>query len=147
MRKNPKDMEWIVLCSRCSRNEIGPYNIFCHASFVKFVEKYLKKENDKAVFAAALRRELTYHYWSKCEWEVILAKIDGRILIFPWIGSAKDQPLDVTDRQDFDWNGFYSAMEKKFMKYENGIKIDVYEQVMFRWEEFLDYVWNSWHGL
>ena len=49
----------------------------------------------------------------------------------------------MTD-DEFDWLGFYEYMEKKrYSDANGGIKIDVYSQVLFKWDEFINYVWDN----
>ena len=44
---------------------------------------------------------------------------------------------------DFDWNGFYEKMDQRYRKFEDSIKFDVNDQVQYRFENFVDYCWNS----
>jgi len=59
----------------------------------------------------------------------------------PWISNNVPE-LDVTDDDNFDWLGFYDSLDK--VKYNDNLKIDIYDQVMYQYEAFIDYVWNSY---
>ena len=59
----------------------------------------------------------------------------------PWISNNVTE-LDVTDDDNFNWVDFYDSLDK--VKYNDNLKIDIYDQVMYRYEEFIDYVWNSY---
>ena len=140
---NTEDLKWNVYYHSFNSDELKTYNIFKHGSFVEDVEKYLKKYKNKEEFAEKLKSSLMYYFWSKCEWEVIITKKDNRIIMSPWVGSRKNPELDVTDDANFNWIGFYNKMIEKYIRRDEPIKIDVYEQVTFRWDDFVDYIWNS----
>lgn len=134
------NLEWFVYMTGFKLGSFEPFNIFENDRFFEAVSKQLKLCKNKEEFADKLRSKLMYYFWSKCEYEVFLEEIDGRIIMKPWVGH-KDFELDVTDNQDFDWRGFYK--EKRNEQIGECIKIDVYDQVMYRYDEFVDYVWNS----
>ena len=60
----------------------------------------------------------------------------------PWVG-RKEIKLDVTDETDFDWLLFHDKMIEKYINKDNGVKIDVYDQVRFCWCDFVNYCWNN----
>lgn len=111
------------------------YNIFEHGRFFEAVSKQLKACDTKEEFADKLGSELMYYFWSKCAYEVLLEEKDDRIVMKTWAG-YKDFELDVTDNQDFDWRRFYK--EKRKEQTGECIKIDVYDQVMYRYDEFVE---------
>lgn len=133
-------LKWFAYMMGVKPGDFEAYNIFEHGRFFEAVSKQLKACDTKEEFADKLRSELMYYFWSKCEYEVLIEEKDGRIVMKPWAG-YKDFKLDVTDNQDFDWRGFYK--EKRKEQTGECIKIDVYDQVMYRYDEFVDYVWNS----
>lgn len=138
-------MEWNVFYHNWNANELKRFNILReHGSFAENVKKCKKKyKNDKEEFAKRLKSELMYAFWSKSEWEVIITKKDTRIIMTPWCGRREKIELDVTDDENFDWLGFYDWMKDKHYADKNGsIKIDVYSQVMYRFDEFVDYCWE-----
>ena len=132
------NLKWLVYMSGFNQNSFEAHNIFDHSRFFESMMKHLKKCKTKEEFADKIRSELMYNFWSKCEYEVLLEDRDGRIIMKPWIG-CKDYELDVTDNQDFDWQGFYK--EKRNERSGECIKIDVYDQIRYRYNEFVDYVW------
>lgn len=136
---------WNVYYHSWNANEFKKLNILKeHGSFVEYIKKHKKKYKDnKEEFANKLRSELMYYFWSKSEWEVIITKKDGRIIMTPWCGRKEDIELDVTDNEDFDWISFYNWMADKKYGKDGSIKIDVYDQVWYRWDEFVDYCWNN----
>ena len=137
-------MEWNVYIYNINKDIIELYNIFEHWSFVEYVKKHIKKYKNKDEFTEKLRSELRYYFWSKCEWELIIEITDdSNIFLSAWIGRQQDRAIiDVTDDTTFDWKGF---AEKHISKqiYNNKAKIDVFDQVMWRWNEFVDFVWDN----
>lgn len=140
------ELIWNVCYHNFNRDKIEEFNVFQHSGFMRDLEKIFKefkKSDDKDTFVERIDRELHYYFWSKCEWEVILTKTEGKIIISPWVGSKTNSHLDVTDNKDFNWTSFYEQMKKKCISSDDGIKIDVYNQIRFHFDEFIDYCWNN----
>lgn len=97
-------MKWYVFYYNINKKKIDTFNIFEHGSFLKYIKKALKqhekyKEN-KEDFAERIKRELMYYFWSKAEWEVIIA---------PWVGGDREKDsvkIDVYDQVMLNWNVF-----------------------------------------
>ena len=141
-----KNLVWNVMNYNINKSDFEIFNIFHHGSFKVYVDDIFRKyknSKDKEEFAEKLRRELSYYFWSKAEWEVIINNVNGRIIVTPWIGNRNNLELDVTDNKDFDWLGFYDYMNDRYKNKDGKIKIDVYDQVRYRWDEFVDYCWNN----
>ena len=88
---------------------------------------------------------MMYYYWSKCEWELIIEIDDNnRIWLNPWVGCIEPENvrIDVTGREGFDWEGFAKEHINKQI-YKNKAKIDVFDQLEWRWSEFIDYCWYT----
>ena len=138
-------LEWNVLYYDINKNKITTYNIFRHGSFNEYLKKAFKKCKTKEEFAETLRRELMYYFWSKAEWELVVeATEDNRIFLIPWCGcrNPEETKIDVTNDTSFDWKDF----AKKYIQkkgYGNKAKIDVFDQVVYMWDDFLELVWNS----
>lgn len=125
-------------------HKIEKFNIFRHGSFTQYVYKAARNCKDKADFAKAIRGELQYYFWSKSEYELIVKLTDdNRIFLYPWCGGSNpdNEKIEVTDETDFDWLGFAKEHIDKQI-YKNEVKIDIYDQVMFQFDKFIDYVWN-----
>lgn len=93
-----------------------------------------------------MRSEIQYHYWSKAEWEVIISVDEyGNIFLSPWCGcrNPDEVKLEVTDDlESFGWKGFaelHGVLPGKPQK------IDVYDQIDYYFEKFIDYCWNYRH--
>ena len=129
-------MEWYVTyeswyCKKFERINILKY-------YEDFIKKLKKKVNSYEEFAEELRREMAYHYRSKCEWEVVLKKENDRLYMLPWPPHENDIGVDITDDRLFDWNGFFDwKVERCISKTE--CKIDTYDQLRYNWPEFVRY--------
>ena len=143
MKKEFKSLSWKVKNFDCNRQVIEDYDVLKYRE--DFIKKLKKKCATKEEFAEQLRRECMYRFWSKCEYELIIEIDDNnRIWLNPWVGcrNNKDVRIDVTDIEDFDWRGFANTHIKQQI-YNNAAKIDVYDQLQYRWNEFVDYLWYT----
>lgn len=138
-------MEWNVYYHDINSQEIKLFNVFNHGRFYSDIEKHLKKYKDKKEFAEALKRDAQYYFWSKAEWELIIEITeDDRIFLNPWVGCKEPDKvrIDMTDDANFDWRSFAEKHIKEQI-YGNAAKIDVFSQLYFVWNDFVDYCWNS----
>lgn len=112
------------------------------------IKKLKKKYKDnKEEFGKALRVRLMSQYWSRSEWEIIITRTeDERIVLSPWCGAqdAAAVSIDVTDDTDFDWKEFANLHISKQV-FKDRAKVDVYDQIEYRWDDFLDFVWSYRH--
>lgn len=100
-------MEWNVYVGNFNSRKIEVHNVFNHLRFVRDLTKELKKieksdaseEKKKDDFAEAMRKELMYYYWSKCEWEVIVSH-------WPQGKDDRDEKIDVYDQVRLNWDKF-----------------------------------------
>ena len=133
---------WNVYYHDFNANEIKVFNIFKHSKFVEYIKKHKKKCETKEDFAEKVRRELFYYFGSKCEWETIFTNKDGRIIITPWVGRKEETFLDITDDESVNWIDFHNWMVKTMYEKDGSVKVDVYSQVIYRIDEFVDLCWN-----
>lgn len=144
-KKEFKPLTWKVKNYFCNENEIWDYDVLEYRE--NQVKKLKKKYATKEDFAEVMRREMMWQYWSRCEYEVIIEVDDNnRIWLKPWIGCSDPDSvkIDVTDDTSFDWRGF---AEKHISKqiFKNEAKIDIWDQIEYRFDEFIDYIWNYRH--
>ena len=138
-------MTWNVYNYNFNAHKIEKFNIFCHGSFTQYVYKAMRNCKDKTDFAKAIRGELLYYFWSESEYELIVKLTDNnRVFLYPWCGSrdSEDEKIEVTDEKNFDWISFAKQHISKQI-YKNEAKIDVFDQVRFQFDKFIDYVWNE----
>ena len=142
---NAKDLKWYVYRYNCNSNKIETYNVVGGKYFLETLKKMMKKYSDKNDFAEALKSEMMYHFWSRAEWELIVETTeDNRIFLSPWVGckDPENVRIDATDDTGFDWRGF-AELHTGRQIYKNKAKIDVYDQLDYVWDDFVDYCWNS----
>lgn len=128
-------MKWNVYYENFNRKEIEVYNIFNHYSFRTEVEKHLKECTDKEEFAERLRRSLSYYFWAKCEFEIVLTS---------WTPHIKIEELNRlnAEREKYikEWGKEPHSLYVQPNVFE---KISIYDQVMINWDIFVDYVFNN----
>lgn len=133
-------MEWYVCCYNCNTDEIEAFNIFRHGRFREDTQEALKIAKNKAEFALIIKRELRYYFQSKSEYELIVRLTDDdRVFLLPWCGSSdpENEKVEVTDGHWLTFAKFHINRQI----YANEAKIDIYDQVMFKWDDFIDYCW------
>lgn len=95
-------IHWNVYVENINGKRIEKCDIFSHGNHIKEIAKLLKKHvDDKLAFADGLRTEMMYHYWSRCEWEIILTS---------WPpskdGTFEGEKIDVFDQLSMNWDVF-----------------------------------------
>lgn len=95
-------LHWYVYVEDWNAKEIRKYDIFGGGYLEDELIKIRKKIGDnREEFVEQLRRELMYHYWSKCEWEIILTSWPPDTT-----GRFKDNKIDVYDQIQMNWDVF-----------------------------------------
>ena len=134
-------LSWKVKVFDCNAQRIKDYDIL-KGHYKDFVKKLKKKCATKEEFSEAMDREMMYMFWSRCEWELILELDENNhIWLNPWAGCREPENvrIDVTNNTDFDWRGFLNTCHL----YNNREKIDVYNMLKYRWNEFITYLWTT----
>lgn len=93
------NLVWNAYIEDLNSKKIIPYNIFNNWKFSEYVEKHLKKCRYKDEFATEVKHELMYYFWSKSEYEIVLA---------PWM-SAKlipEKKIDVYEQVMLNFDRF-----------------------------------------
>lgn len=140
-------LSWNVYVYNCNQDKIEVRNIFDHGCFRNELKNMARKNLTKEEFSERLKSELLYYFWSKTEYELLI-KIteDNHLFLIPWCGCREPEKvkIDVTGETDFDWRSFADEHTKnKKQIYKNEAKIDIFDQIMFNWPVFLDYVYNN----
>lgn len=135
-------LTWSVYNYNINANRIELFNIFCHSSFRKDVTNDLKEYANKSKFAENVRRKLQYYFHCHTEFELTIELTDdNKVFLIPWCVNPTETRIEVTNESIFDWLGFAKEHISK-QGYEDVAKIDIYDQVMFQFDKFIDYVWN-----
>lgn len=141
-KRKSSPLSWMVKNYETNSNVIKDYDVLKYRE--EFIKKLKKKKPDKAEFAKEMRSEMMYHYWSRTEYELIMKVTEnGSIILSPWMGqrNSKEAEIDVTDNPDFDWKGFAAELYKK-KGHKGEVKIDIWDQINYRLDDFVDYCWE-----
>ena len=137
------DMYWEALIDDFNSKNIKPYNILAYRE--EFIKKLKKSGLSKEAFEEKLMREMQYHFWSRCEYEMLIGKnSDGIIFLTHLIGDTDDQFI-VTKETGINWYIFLEKLKDTRLSYDGLTKFDIYDQLVFRKQEFIDYCWNFKH--
>lgn len=93
-------MKWYVFYYNINKKKIDTFNVFEHGRFCRYVKEAVKKYKNKEEFSKQLRSELQFYFWSKAEWEVIVA---------PWVGGDKEKDaikIDIYEQVMLNWDVF-----------------------------------------
>ena len=128
-------MKWNVYREDLSSRTIEVYNVFNHGGFRAEVEKHLARYTNKEEFKEQLKRSAMYYFWCKAEHEVVIAD---------WPVHITNEELQRINQQAKDFEDKYDKpLCLHYVNPKYGIKIDIYDQLMLNWDEFVDYVWNT----
>ena len=143
MKKEFKKLSWKVKHHDVNKDVIEDCDILKYGE--DFIKKFKKECATKEEFSEKLRRECMYRYWGKCEWELVIEVTkDARVLLKPWAGCRDEEKatIDVTEDTSFDWKGFAEKHIRQQI-FKNEAKIDVYSQLEYVWDKFVDYCWYT----
>ena len=125
---------WNVLYYNSNKKAIESYDVVNEQFLIELKQKH--PTFDK--FDKALKSEMKYRYWCRCEWELVIYKEGDSILIKPWIGN-KNAKLDITNNTGSE---FYSWLCDKYHNIDGEIRFDVFDQLLFAWDKFSHYCWE-----
>lgn len=106
---------------------IETWNVFRHASFCNEVETMFAEEVDKKKFEKRLHSSVMYYFWSKSEYEVIVA---------PWpccISRVESQIIKNNELPRY----------RQVINVEGSDKFSIYDQIELNWDVFVDYCWRN----
>ena len=133
-------MIWNVVIDDCNKKSIENYNVLKHEE--KNIQRIKNETKTFDEFCEKLETYFRSRYWSRCEYELMIEiNSENRIILSP-LFFHRDYNLDVTDRTDFDWRGFAEYHIKKQI-YRTEAKIDIWDQIEYRWIEFARYCYFS----
>ena len=95
-----REMHWNVYVEDINGKQMKKYDIFEHYGFAQDVkDAYKKHKDDFENFKEAVRQSLSYFFWAKCEWEIVLS---------PWPESNRfhEKKIDVYDQVRMNWDVF-----------------------------------------
>lgn len=135
-KKEEYDMVWNTYRANFNSRRIEIYNVFNHYSFYESVKKIIQKRLSKEDLSVALRREVRYYFWSRCEYEVTIAPFPA------YIDDARLEKM-IDQRDDFyDDYGQYPCVSTVHL--DSAMKVDIADQVLLNWDAFVDYVYKQY---
>lgn len=93
-------MKWNVYIYNVNHQKIEVHNIFEHRGLQEAIKEIIHQYKTKEEFEERLKSELRYYYWSRAEWEVIVA---------PWVGNRHPgrEKIDVYEQIMNNWHVFF----------------------------------------
>lgn len=129
---------WLVMNYNYNANKIEQCDVLTHR--VDWMRKLKKKAKNKEEFSDLLDREMMWQYWCRVEYELILEKCNHELWLKPWCGCRNPEEVKIDVTEEVFWQEF----AKQFNNWwDDEAKIDIYDQLKFKWSEFVDYCWNT----
>ena len=119
-------LSWNVLIEDFNKKEIIYYDIFKNSYYIELVKELKQKAANKEEFAENFKHKLMYQYWARSEYEVVITS---------WPPYIDKKELERLNKEEFKY--------RTNVNLTVGKKIDIYEQLMMNWTQFIDYVWNN----
>ena len=139
-KKKAADLEWYVYRYNMNSKKIEEFNIFRHIKLCEYLEKARKKYKTCEEFVEQMRKEFKFYFWSKSEYELIIEMAeDGFVYLYPWGGCKDPEECKLNVSESDDWYDFGDYHVSR-QRYGHEAKIDIYDQVMWKWTEFYEYV-------
>lgn len=89
---------WNVCYYSSNAKDFKIFNIFEHNKLAEEVNNIMSKSwESKRFFGEAVRKELMYYFWSKCEYEIVLES---------WPVGDVQKKIDVYDQVMLNWDRF-----------------------------------------
>ena len=134
-------LSWKVKYFDVNNQVIKDYDVLKNKDgFIKLIKK---KCANKEEFSEKMRKEMMHYYWARCEWElIIVADDDNTIWLYPWAGCREPEKVKI-DATNIDENFNWQAFAAKHIMHRNEAKIDIFDQLEWMWDEFIDYCWNT----
>ena len=91
--------EWYVVRFNGNSRRFEEYNVLSDHILVE-IKKRTKKLDRKKDFAEEVKHICMYHFWSKCEWEIVLKEWGSPTR------ELKETKIDVYDQLCLNWDRF-----------------------------------------
>lgn len=131
-------LKWVVTNYNCNANRIEDYDVLKYRT--EKIKKTKKACKTREEFSERLEREMMWQYWSRAEYELILEKYNNELWLKPWCVCHNPEEVKINVTEDKFWLEFAKQYDNWW---NNEAKIDIYDQLKFRWDEFVDYCWNT----
>ena len=120
-------LEWNVYRYNINRNTIDVFNVFTHWSFAKDVDDIMNRNLSYDEFSKELNSVAMYYFWCKFEHEIVVTSFP------PYINKKEISRIaNECDMHPYRTN----------VNLDNGMKVDVYEQLKLNWDRFASYIYG-----
>lgn len=132
-----KELVWNVIAEDFNSG-IGYVNVFDYNwPFRAYVySAYKNYKEDFNSFAKEVHSALMHEYWARSEYEVVVSS---------WpTGIDEKEVARLADEIENEKKRFPDAAHQRvYPNLEKAVKIDVYDQVLMNWEQFINYLWTN----
>lgn len=134
-------LTWKVKWFDCNQQLIVDYNVLKYK--VDFIKRLKKICANKDEFSERLKSHMRWQYWGRSEHELVISITDNKVFLIPWSGckDSENTKIEVID-ENFDWYSFADYHIDRQL-YSSEPKIDVFDQLQWRWDAFVDYCWYT----
>lgn len=132
---------WKVKLYDANKRQIVDHDILAYRE--EKIKKFKKTYKTFEFFAEALKRELMSQYWSRSEYELLIGYQNNKLCLWPWI--FEDSPYVIIEDSDFDWATFAVDFLSNRAWFEGKTKIDVWDQINFKFSDFVEFCWHFRH--
>lgn len=145
MKTAKRPFSWKAYLFNINSNKLVEHDVLKYRE--NLVKDLKKKYTNKEEFIDKLFRDFMWQYWSRCEYEMAIYIENERVFVEPWVGCKNPElyRADVTGYSDFDWAKFAELMIQVKGNKDGIAKIDVYDQLRFRFNELADFCWEYKH--
>ena len=134
-------LSWKVKRFDCNSQKIVDYDILKYRE--DFIKRLKKISSNKEEFSERLKSQMRYYYWSKAEHELLVSISVDKVILRSWCGCREPDKASVTVSDiAFDWLTFANYHLGRQL-YGSKAKIDIYDQLVWRWNELVDYCWYT----
>lgn len=136
-------LEWFVYHYNINKDCIEPYDVLHYRQ--ELLQTLKNSVISKEEFSEKLNKEMIQQYWSRSEYELILEKDNELLYLKPWVGSRNADKVKIlaVDTEQFSWSAFAKSKEIHWWRNSNTAKFDIYNQLRFMWDNFIDYCWTN----
>lgn len=108
-------MKWNVYRYDSNRHNMVVWNIFNHSGFRNDVQQALHNQSiSDEEFEEVIQRSLQYFFWSRCEYEVLLAS---------WPSEEISEKTDIFQQVMINWEHFIAYLKQLKGEYNENTKV------------------------
>ena len=138
LNKPVKELYWPVYYEDVNGRKIEVKNVFnlnwpMLAAFY-CINKCCKDESAFDFFSKMIAREIGYELWARCQYEVVITS---------WPVYITAEELESLKKEETEAKEKGHNFCRTSVDPDIGIKVDVAQQIMMNWDNFIAYLWNN----